>query len=181
MLPAAVGADPERLARFDREARVLASINHPSIAGIHSLEHADSTHFLVLELAAGEELAKLIAGGPLPLEEALPVALQIASALEAAHERSIVHRDLKPANVMLTGDGTVKVLDFGLARALETGSGAGGEDGDVASSPTLTAQLTRVGTLMGTAAYMSPEQARGQECGQARGHLVVRRGALRDC
>jgi serine/threonine-protein kinase len=162
ILPESVSAEPERMARFDREARVLASLNHPSIAAIYSFEHAAPVHFLVMELAEGENLAARIARGPLPLHDALQIALQIAEALEAAHERGIVHRDLKPANVMVTAEGQVKVLDFGLAKALETGPGAGGQ-ADLSHSPTLTAQVTQAGVILGTAAYMSPEQARGQQ------------------
>src|SRR5688500_12967305 len=163
VLPAAFTADPERLARFQREARALASLSHPNIAAIHEVGHENGTHFLVMELARGETLAERIARGPLPLEEALPIALQIAEALEAAHERGIVHRDLKPANVMVDPEGRVKVLDFGLAKAL----GADGEGSglELAQSPTLTMQATRAGVLLGTAAYMSPEQARGQAVG----------------
>jgi serine/threonine protein kinase len=160
VLPAAFVADPERLARFEREARTLASLSHPNIASIFEVGHEDGTHFLVMELAAGETLADRIARGPIPGEEALPIALQIAEALQAAHERGIVHRDLKPANVMLDGDGRVKVLDFGLAKAL--GSDGDGAVADLAHSPTLTTQGTRIGGLLGTAAYMSPEQAKGR-------------------
>ncbi len=163
VLPEAVSAEPQRLARFDREARVLASLNHPSIAAIYSFEHQDPVHFLVMELAEGEDLAERIARGPVALGEALPIALQIAEALETAHERGIVHRDLKPANVRVTAEGQVKVLDFGLARAFESGDGPGAGPERLSISPTLTAQMTRVGALLGTAAYMSPEQARGQE------------------
>ena len=157
VLPAAVAADPERLARFRREAQVLASLNHANIGAIYGLEHADGVDALVLELVEGETLAERLTTGPLPLDECLEVARQIARALESAHERGIVHRDLKPANVKLTHAGEVKVLDFGLAKALavETGSP------DVTSSPTLTA-ATQAGVILGTAAYMSPEQARGK-------------------
>jgi eukaryotic-like serine/threonine-protein kinase len=160
VLPAAFTADPERLARFEREARTLASLSHPNIAAIHEVGREDGTHFLVMELARGETLAERLARGPIPVGEALPIALQIAEALEAAHERGIVHRDLKPANVMVDAEGRVKVLDFGLAKAL----GADGEGGapDLAHSPTLTYQATRAGVLLGTAAYMSPEQAKGR-------------------
>ncbi len=163
ILPEAVSAEPERLARFDREARVLASLNHASIAAIYSFEHEDPVHFLVMELAEGEDLAERIARGPILPDEALPIALRIAEALEAAHERGVIHRDLKPANVRVTAEGQVKVLDFGLAKAFEPGDGASADAEDPSNSPTLTAQMTRVGTLLGTAAYMSPEQARGQE------------------
>src|SRR5215472_6164046 len=117
VLPAAFVNDPERLARFQREARMLAALNHPNIATIHGLEHSDDTHFLIMELVPGETLADRIKTGPVPLEEALKVAVQIAEALEAAHEKNIIHRDLKPANVKVTPEGKVKVLDFGLAKA----------------------------------------------------------------
>jgi len=160
VLPEAFVADPERLARFEREAKVLASLNHPSIAAIYEIGVEDSVHFLAMELAHGEDLATRLGRGAVPLEEALPMALQVAEALEAAHDRGIVHRDLKPANVMVAPDGGVKVLDFGLAKAWEEGEGA---SGDLTASPTLTAQMTQAGVILGTAAYMAPEQARGQE------------------
>jgi Tol biopolymer transport system component len=163
VLPAAFTADAERLARFEREARTLASLSHPNIAAIHEVGRENGTHFLVMELARGETLADRIARGPMALEEALPVALQVAEALEAAHERGIVHRDLKPANVMVDPEGRVKVLDFGLAKAL--GADGEGSGVELAQSPTLTMQATRAGVLLGTAAYMSPEQARGQAAG----------------
>jgi len=204
VLPEAVASDPERLARFEREAKVLASLNHPNIAAIYSFESAEragaspaptnadadvgeglapsrdaespgprtqapgpSIHFLVMELVDGDDLAERIIRGPIPVGEALPIALQIAEALEAAHERGIVHRDLKPANIKVTADGQVKVLDFGLAKALDptTGTGSGflspGSD-SLSMSPTLTANMTGVGVILGTAAYMSPEQAKGK-------------------
>ena len=164
VLPAALTQDPDRLARFRREAQVLASLNHPNIAAIYGLEEtraADSTRSadaLVLELVEGPTLAERIAAGPLPLEEAKEIAIQIAAALETAHERGIVHRDLKPANVKVRPDGTVKVLDFGLAKALQPVSG----QHDIASSPTFTSPAMTAGdVILGTAAYMSPEQARG--------------------
>jgi len=160
VLPEAVSADADRLARFDREARVLASLNHPAIASVYSVEHEDSLHFLVMELAAGEDLAQRIARGPIPLDEALAIARQIADALEFAHENGIVHRDLKPANVMLGADGTVKVLDFGLAKAIAPLSGEGSLSPTM--SPTVTSTGTLAGTILGTAAYMSPEQAKGR-------------------
>ena len=163
VLPPAFVAEPDRLARFEREARTLASLSHPNIASIYEVGREDGTHFLVMELAPGETLAERIARGPVPLEEALPIAQQVAAALEAAHERGIVHRDLKPANVMVDADGGVKVLDFGLAKALVADGGASAPD--LAHSPTLT-QATRAGVLLGTVAYMSPEQARGQEAGR---------------
>ena len=156
VLPDAFASDAERLARFQREAEVLASLNHPNIAAIHGLEEGDGTRALVLELVEGPTLADRIAQGPIPLEEAVAIARQIAEALEAAHEAGVVHRDLKPANVKVKEDGTVKVLDFGLAKALE------GDFGDPAESPTLTAAATQQGVIMGTAAYMSPEQAAGR-------------------
>ena len=193
VLPTAFALDPDRLARFKREAQVLASINHPNIAAIYGLEDSDpspgsgqaSAQALVLELVEGPTLADRIAQGPIPLEETLPIARQVADALEAAHEQSIIHRDLKPANIKLRPDGTVKVLDFGLAKALDPVghrfSGASpaelgpyDPDGasvgrpfrgaDAASSPTITnpAALTSAGVILGTVAYMSPEQARGR-------------------
>jgi eukaryotic-like serine/threonine-protein kinase len=158
ILPEAVAGDPERLARFQREAKVLAALNHPHIAGIHQVEEANGLHFLVMELAEGETLQERIARGPIPLNDALPMALQIADALEAAHEQGIVHRDLKPANIKVTPQGQIKVLDFGLAKALEEDRSSG----DIMNSPTLTAAATQAGIILGTAAYMSPEQAAGQ-------------------
>ena len=157
VLPEAFTADPDRLARFEREAKVLASLNHPNIAAIYGLEEADDTRALVLELVEGPTLADRIAKGPLPLDEAVPIAKQIAEALEAAHEAGVIHRDLKPANIKVRDDGTVKVLDFGLAKALDPNT-----EGDPSQSPTLTAAATQMGVIMGTAAYMSPEQARGK-------------------
>ncbi|MEX1243818.1 MAG: protein kinase [Thermoanaerobaculia bacterium] len=158
VLPEAVAEDAERLARFQREAQVLASLNHPHIAGIYGLEKSGEVEALVLELVEGETLAERIAQGPVPVDEALAIARQIADALEAAHEKGIVHRDLKPANVKVTPEGKVKVLDFGLAKAL-TGDAS---SPDLSHSPTLTAQATQAGVVIGTAAYMSPEQARGK-------------------
>ncbi len=160
VLPEAVAEDPERLARFEREAKVLASLNHPGIAGIHQVEEARGIHFLVIELVEGEDLAQRIARSPLVTDDAIAVALQIAGALEAAHEKGIVHRDLKPANVMLTPEGQVKVLDFGLAKAFDEGETSG--DAQLTQSPTLTAGMTQAGVILGTAAYMSPEQAVGK-------------------
>ena len=157
ILPEAFSADPERLARFQREAEVLASLNHPNIAAIYGLEEAGDTRALVLELVEGPTLADRIKKGPIPLDEALPIAKQIAEALEAAHEAGVIHRDLKPANIKVRDDGTVKVLDFGLAKALDPNP-----TGDPSQSPTLTAAATQMGVIMGTAAYMSPEQARGK-------------------
>jgi eukaryotic-like serine/threonine-protein kinase len=158
VLPEAVAEDADRLARFQREAQVLASLNHPHIAAIYGLEKAGNLEALVLELVEGETLAERIAAGPVPVDEAVGIARQIAEALEAAHDKGIVHRDLKPANVKITPEGKVKVLDFGLAKAL-TGDRS---SPDVTHSPTLTAAATQAGVVIGTAAYMSPEQARGK-------------------
>ena len=157
ILPDAFAADPDRLARFQREAQILASLNHPHIAAIYGIEEAEGTRALVLELVEGPTLADRISKGPIPLDDALPIAKQIAEALEAAHEAGVIHRDLKPANIKVRKDGTVKVLDFGLAKALDTTP-----EGDPSQSPTLTAAATQMGVIMGTAAYMSPEQARGK-------------------
>ena len=159
VLPTSVAADAERLARFQREAELLASLNHPHIAAIYGLEDADGVKALVLELVEGPTLADRIAQGPIPLDEAIPIARQIAEAVEAAHEQGIIHRDLKPANIKLRSDGTVKVLDFGLAKALDPAPASI----DASQSPTITSPaMTRMGVIMGTAAYMSPEQARGK-------------------
>ena len=160
VLPDLFARDSDRLARFRREAQVLASLNHPNIAQIHGLEDSGEAHALVLELVEGPTLADRIAGGPIPLEEALPLARQIVDALEFAHDQGIVHRDLKPANIKVRPDGTVKVLDFGLAKALSP-EGANGTS-DAMNSPTLTARGTQLGVIVGTAAYMAPEQARGR-------------------
>jgi serine/threonine-protein kinase len=161
VLPDAFASDPDRLARFRREAQVLASLNHPNIAHVYGLEQSDGVQALVMELVEGPTLADRIAQGPIPVDEALPIAKQIAEALEAAHERGIIHRDLKPANIKLRPDGTVKVLDFGLAKALEPVSAA---NVNATASPTITspAMMTGIGMLLGTAAYMSPEQTRGK-------------------
>ena len=156
ILPDAFADDPDRLARFTREAQILASLNHPNIAAIHGIEEAEGTRALVLELVEGPTLADRISQGPIPLDETLPIAKQIAEALEAAHEAGVIHRDLKPANIKVREDGTVKVLDFGLAKALDPAP-----DVDPSQSPTLTAAATQMGVIMGTAAYMSPEQASG--------------------
>jgi serine/threonine protein kinase len=160
VLPEAFTADEERLERFEREARVLATLNHPNIAAIYDLAEDGGIRFLVLELAEGEDLAAHLSRGPISVESALPLALQIAEALEAAHKKGVVHRDLKPANVMVSPDGAVKVLDFGLAKVWAKQSH---DAADPSVSRTLTAQMTRAGSLLGTAAYMSPEQARGEE------------------
>ncbi len=159
LLPSVAG-DPDRLARFSREAQVLASLNHPNIAHIHGLEESSGVTALILELVEGEDLAQRIARGPIPIDEALPIARQIAEALEAAHDHGIIHRDLKPANIKLRTDGTVKVLDFGLAKAL--GPAAASATADAMNSPTLSIHATQAGIILGTAAYMSPEQARGR-------------------
>src|SRR5262245_14657048 len=161
VLPDAFASDPERLRRFQREAQVLASLNHPNIAHVYGLEQSDGVQALVMELVEGPTLADRIAQGPIPVDEALPIAKQIAEALEAAHEQGIIHRDLKPANIKVRLDGTVKVLDFGLAKALEPTSTLAA---NATASPTITspAMMTGVGVLLGTAAYMSPEQARGK-------------------
>src|SRR5436189_4828347 len=158
ILPEAVAIDSERIARFRREAQVLASLNHPHIAAIYGFEDSGSIHALVLELVEGPTLADRIAQGPLPLAEALPIAKQIADALEAAHEQGVIHRDLKPANIKVRPDGTVKVLDFGLAKAMD---GTPGLSPNLSMSPTITspARMTGVGIILGTAAYVSPEQA----------------------
>ena len=157
VLPEAFTSDPDRLARFEREANVLASLNHPNIGSIYGLEEAEGVRALVLELVEGPTLADRIKQGPIPIDEALPIAKQIAKALEAAHEQGVIHRDLKPANIKVKADGMVKVLDFGLAKALDPNP-----DADPSQSPTLTAAATQMGVIMGTAAYMSPEQARGK-------------------
>jgi serine/threonine-protein kinase len=158
ILPSLFTSDPDRLARFEREARVLASLNHPHIGAIYGLEDADGVRALVLELVDGETLADRIARGPIPVNDTLTITRQIADALDAAHEKGIIHRDLKPANIKITPDGVVKVLDFGLAKAA-VGDGA---PADLTQSPTMTVGGTREGVILGTAAYMSPEQARGQ-------------------
>ena len=161
VLPEAFLLDADRLARFEREAQVLASLNHPNIGAIYGLEDSNGTRALVLELVEGPTLADRIARGPVPLDEALPIARQIAEALEAAHELGIIHRDLKPASIKLRLDGTVKVLDFG--REVDADRGVQGRRRRRPThSPTLTFQATQVGVLMGTAAYMSPEQAKGR-------------------
>src|SRR5712692_5496334 len=160
ILPAEFERDADRLARFEREAHVLASLNHPNIAAIYGLEHIDGVRFLVLELVEGPTLGERIASGPLDIGEALRIAAEIAEAFEIAHEKAVVHRDLKPANVKLTPAGKVKVLDFGLAKALSDPLPVAASD--PAHSPTLTMGATRAGAIMGTAAYMSPEQAEGK-------------------
>ena len=159
VLPAAFTMDPERLARFEREAKLLASLNHPNIATIHGLEESNGALALVMELVGGESLAARIARGPIPLPEALDLARQIASALDAAHENGVIHRDLKPANILVTEAGIAKVLDFGLAKAVGGEASSGSISG---ASPTITSAGTAAGIILGTAAYMSPEQARGK-------------------
>ena len=158
ILPRIFATDPDRRARLDREARLLAALNHPHIGAIYGLEELDGTPALVLELVEGDTLAERIAKGPIPLTEALRIARQIADALDAAHEKGIVHRDLKPANIKITPDGIVKVLDFGLAKA----AGGDGSGPDLTQSPTVTIGGTHDGVILGTAPYMSPEQARGK-------------------
>ena len=161
-LPEEFAKDSDRLARFEREAKLLASLNHPNIAAIHGFEEDNGTHFLVLELVEGDTLADQVKRGAIPVEESLKLALQIAEALEAAHEKGVIHRDLKPSNIKVTPDGRVKVLDFGLAKAF-----AGDEaDVSVSNSPTLSMAATQQGIILGTAAYMSPEQARGENADQ---------------
>src|SRR5436853_4921963 len=164
ILPEAFASDPDRLARFTREAQTLASLNHPNIAHIHGLEESNGVRALVMELVEGDDLSQRIARGPIPLDEALPIAKQIAEALEAAHEQGIIHRDLKPANIKVRSDGTVKVLDFGLAKAMEPTATA---SSSASMSPTITTPaMTQAGMILGTAAYMSPEQARGKIVGK---------------
>src|SRR5687767_2760870 len=150
--------DPELLARFQREAHLLAALNHPHIATIHGLEEANGSQFLVMELIEGETLAERLTSGPLPVSEALTIARQIADALQAAHEHGVIHRDLKPANIKVRDDGVVKVLDFGLAKAFQGELAAP----DVSHSPTLSIAATHIGVILGTAAYMAPEQAKGR-------------------
>ncbi len=162
VLPASVAGDADRLARFQREAEILAALNHPNIAQIHGLEKSDGTIALVMELVEGPTLADRIAQGAIPIDEALPIAKQIVEALEAAHEQGIIHRDLKPANIKIRPDGAVKVLDFGLAKAMEPTTT--GQQLNLSQSPTITspALMTGGGMILGTAAYMSPEQAKGR-------------------
>src|SRR5438093_1875976 len=175
VLPESFANDPDRLARITREAQTLASLNHPNIAAIYGLDRQQGREgqegtvgpapsFIVMELVDGEDLSQRIARGRIPVDEALQIAKQIADALEAAHEQRIIHRDLKPANVKVRPDGTVKVLDFGLAKAMDVGPGGTSGPGGLSISPTLTspALMTGAGIILGTAAYMSPEQARGK-------------------
>src|SRR5262245_23312644 len=158
LLPSLLTADPSHVARLEREARLLASLNHPHIGAIYGFQDSGNSSALVLELVEGGTLEDRLRRGSLPLAEALAIAHQIADALDAAHRAGIIHRDLKPSNVMITPDGVVKVLDFGLARAVA----AEGSGPDLSKSPTTTASSTIPGVILGTAAYMSPEQARGQ-------------------
>ena len=158
-LPEEFAQDEERLARFEREAKLLASLNHPNIAAIYGLEEDNGTRFLVLELVEGDTLAERLKRGAIPVEESLELALQIAEALEAAHEKGVIHRDLKPLNIKVTPEGKIKVLDFGLAKAFM----GDGSDASLSHSPTLSMAATQQGVILGTATYMSPEQARGQE------------------
>ncbi len=160
ILPDAFAANPDRLARFEREAKTLASLNHPHIAAIYAVEKSGGTLALVMELVEGDDLSQRTARGAIPIDEALPIAKQIAEALEAAHEQGIIHRDLKPANIKVRADGTVKVLDVGLAKAMEP---AAGSSPSMSMSPTLTTPaMTQAGMILGTAAYMAPEQAKGK-------------------
>ena len=161
ILPEAFAHDADRLARFQREAKTLASLNHPNIAAIHGFEESGGVTALVMELVEGDDLSQRIARGAIPLDEALPIAKQIAEALEAAHEQGIIHRDLKPANIKVRDDGTVKMLDFGLAKAIE--HAAAMSPGSSQSPTIMTPGLTMGGVILGTAAYMSPEQANGKE------------------
>jgi serine/threonine-protein kinase len=158
VLPQQFALDKERLARFEREARLLASLNHPNIATIHGLEKSDGQHFLVMELVEGDTLAERINKGPLPVDEALKVCCQIAEGLESAHEKGIIHRDLKPSNVKVTPEGKVKILDFGIAKAFQDQT----SESDLTKSPAITDEMTQPGVILGTAAYMSPEQAKGK-------------------
>ena len=160
ILPPAFASDSERLARFEREARVLASLNHPNIAQVYGVEEAAGSRALVMEFVEGDDLAQRLARGPMPVADVIRVARQIAQALDAAHERGIIHRDLKPANIKVRDDGAVKVLDFGLAKAVEPAGGSASHD--QMNSPTITSPATQIGTILGTAAYMAPEQAKGK-------------------
>ncbi len=173
LLPEAFAKDAERLARFEREAQVLAALNHPHIASIHGLEDAAGTPWLVMELVEGVTLAERLGRGPLPVKEALELARQIAEALEAAHEKGIIHRDLKPGNVMVTEGGVVKVLDFGLAKLAESATS------ELATTQTLKPR-TEEGAIVGTVAYMSPEQAQGQKVDARSDIFSFRLGPVRD-
>jgi serine/threonine protein kinase len=177
ILPEIFARDPERVARFEREAKLLAALNHPNIAALYGLEQADGRHFLVMELVEGDTLAQRIASGLVPVEEALKIAHQIVEALEPAHEKGVIHRDLKPANVKITPEGKVKVLDFGLAKAMsganasalarsDQGMDVAPAPTDTMNSPTLSIVATNAGVILGTAGYMSPEQAKGRAADQ---------------
>jgi len=159
ILPDEFSRDPDRVSRFEREAEVLASLNHPNIAAIYDLQEANGARFLVLELVEGETLAERIKRGPIPVDESLNIAKNICEALEAAHEKGVVHRDLKPANVKITPDGKVKVLDFGLAKAFETEA----SKANLSQSPTLSMAATNAGVILGTAAYMSQDRRRDEQ------------------
>ena len=166
VLPAAFTADPERVARFEREAQLLASLNHPNIAQVYGFEHAplpdgSTGHYLAMELVEGEDLEERLRRGPIPVDEGIAIAKQIAEALEEAHERGIIHRDLKPGNIRVTPQGRVKVLDFGLAKT-QAVAAPGLSSAELAQSPTMAHTATQAGLILGTAAYMSPEQARGK-------------------
>jgi serine/threonine-protein kinase len=161
-LPESLAADADRLARFEREAKLLAALNHAHIASVYNLDRHEGTLYLAMELVEGVSLEERLKTGALPVNEALPLALQIAQALEAAHEKGVVHRDLKPANIMLTPAGLVKVLDFGLAKAFSTDPA----QATVAQSPALSLAMTQQGLILGTAGYMAPEQASGQPADQ---------------
>jgi serine/threonine protein kinase len=172
VLPPTFAKDPERLVRFTREAQVLASLNHTNIASIYGMEGAA----LVMELVEGEDLSDIIARGPMALTDILPIAKQITDALDAAHESGIVHRDMKPGNIKVRADGTVKVLDFGLAKAL----GLEASEVDPMNSPTLALGATRMGMILGTAAYMAPEQARGKPVDRRADNRLLRRCLEKD-
>jgi serine/threonine-protein kinase len=159
ILPKVLAADPDQIARFEREAKTLAALNQPHIAQIYGFEESNDVRALVMELVDGPTLADRFAQRPIPIDEALPIAKQIAEALEAAHEQGIIHRDLKPANIKVRADGTVKVLDFGLAKAFDSAPSSGAS---ATMSPTLSVHTTQAGIILGTAAYMAPEQARGK-------------------
>jgi len=164
VLPPVFLDDPQRLARFQREARVLASLNHPNVAAIYGLEQSGAAPALVMEIVGGPTLADRIRRGPIPVDESLHIARQICEALEYAHEHGVIHRDLKPSNVKVTSEDAVKVLDFGLAKVVQSDS----SEADLANSPTISDMATQAGMLLGTAAYMSPEQAKGRAVDAAR-------------
>ncbi len=153
--------NPERKQRFEREAKAISQLNHPHICTLYDVGEQDGIDYLVMEYIEGETLAERIEKGPIPVDETIAIARQIAEALEAGHEAGVIHRDLKPPNVKLKEDGTVKMLDYGLAKALE-GDTPGGADSKLSQSPTLTRHGTQIGVILGTAAYMSPEQAKGK-------------------